>query len=68
MKTDPRLLKQAMDVMDWFSSNRQWLVEAAVTGHSYTKSVEMSDKLSELDTSREHLRQMFISAPIAGRT
>lgn len=59
MKNDPRL-KQAMDAMDWFNSNREWLAKAAAHWYSHEKGMEIFDKLRELDAAREQLRQMYV--------
>lgn len=64
MKNDPRL-KQAMDAMDWFNSNRVWLAEFAARSFSHQKGLEISDKLKELDDAREGLRQMYVGAAAA---
>ncbi len=62
MEADPRL-KQAMDAMDWFNLNRDWLVCASRSYFSHDKSLETFDKLKELDAAREHLRQMYLGQP-----
>jgi hypothetical protein len=59
MKNDPRL-KQAMDAMDWFGSNREWLVRATANWYSHEKGLEIFDKLRVLDAAREQLRQMYV--------
>lgn len=61
MKNDPRL-KQAMDAMDWFNVNREWLEQATAHWFSHDKGLEIFDKLRELDDAREQLRQMYVGA------
>lgn len=64
MENDPRL-KQAMDAMDWFAANREWLPQAASQWYSHERGLEMHDKLRELDAAREQLRQMYVGAAAA---